>query len=387
MITKIAWLLLITVSVILILAISALFWKPKACAEKQVQPQRDDGHSSFLNEAEREDHSLRKKRYLQEISIRWKDLELMLERYELNHSLLFHWKGLHGRKTVLFTVTEEEAGIALFEAVNNLNLSSLIPDMDFYIALPLSEDYREMSLELLTWFPDHNHLPDLVIRSKSGLASMPGLNGLEACITIGEKPSMLYEVKGDSQEADWMASLHERDLFEPVWSRQAERMYESIRRYLPWQIRLEIRFAFLYGKKGMQDLMQLLPASREWFLPKLDKRGDHLYVSALNGQILKDAGAKLEASALHSSISLHQVQVTRKRIFCDPEGENYQMVQNACQSSLQLNAVLPVLKERKENEEDYTPVETICFSPLNNGMSVTSSGAVSFYESVLRKGM
>lgn len=387
MITKIAWILLITVSVILILAISALFWKPQASTEKKTGQPQENFHPSFLNEEEKENHSLRKERYLQEISIRWKDLELMLEKTELNHSLLFHWKGLHGRKTVLFAITEEEAGIALFEAVNNLNLSSLIPDLDFYIALPLDENAGEMSLELLTWFSEQNMNLNLVIQSESGLSSMPGFNGMEAGVGIGEKPSLLYEVRGDSPESDWMASLDAQNLFEPVWSEQAERMYESIQKHLPWQIRLEIRFAFLYEKKGMQDLMTLLPASREWFLPKLDKRGDHLYVSAVNGQILKEADAKLEASARAHSVSLNQVQATRKRLFCNPEGENYAMVQDACETSLQLEAVLPVLKEKKENAEDYTPVETICFSPLCNGMMVSARGAVSFYENILRKGM
>lgn len=386
MITQIAWILLITVSVILILAISALFWKPQAYMEKK-QTQPETFQPSFFNEEETENHSLRKERFLQEISIRWKDLELMLEKTELNHSLLFHWKGLHGKKTVLFTLREEEAGIALFEAVNNLNLSALIPDLDFYIALPLDEDAGEMSLELLTWFRNQNLSLNLVIRSESGLSSMPGFNGMEAGIGIGQKPSLLYEVRGDTAESDWMASLDAQNLFEPAWSQQAERMYESIRKHLPWQIRMEIRFAFLYGKKGMRDLMTLLPASREWFLPKLDKRGDHLYVSALNGQILKDAGLKLEASARAHSVFLNQVQAVRKRLFCNPEGENYAMVQDACETSLQLDAVLPVLREKEENEEDYTPVETICFSPLCNGSAVTARGAVSFYENILRKGM
>lgn len=383
MITCLAWILLITVSIILILAISALFWKPADPAVGKKKSVSTPAFSFGISEEEKEENQLKTERYMQEISIRWKDLKLMLEKIQLDHALLFHWKGLHGKKTMLFSITEENAGLALFEAVNNLNQSSLIPDMDFYIAIPLSTDPDVTSLELIKWFHDQNILLDLVFESQSGLYDMPGLNGVEAGIAIGEKPSVLYQVKGDTPDADWLASLDSQDLCEPQWNEQANWMYESLRKQLPWQVRFEIRCPFLYHKKGIYDLMTVLPDSRYWFLPKLDKRGDYLYVSANDHAILETAEKQIEKSASAHQIHLDLLRKTEKRLSGDPESENYRIISEACRNSIQIDAAIPILKETKEKEEDYAPVETIAFSPLMDGKNVTSGGSVSFYEKLL----
>ena len=384
MITYIAWILLIVVSLILILSVLALFWKPQAPVKKE-KTEQTEYHPVRLNEEEKEERSLKVKRFLQEMEIRWKDLKLILEKTELNDALIFHWKGLHGKKKVLFSILEEEAGEALFEAVSALNDASMIPDLDFYIALPLKDDPDAVSFDILEWMRSRNCIPDLVIRCGEGLRDMPGLSGVEAMIGIGQKPSVLYKVTGDNTDFDWMASITPESLTEPSWNEQAERVITVIRKQLPWQIRFELLFPFLYRRKIMRDLMTLYPDTKELFYPETDKRGDHLCLSADDETILKNAEKKLEQSASEHSVHLEKIRENRIHLTCDLQGENYEMVHQAIVSAMETDAILPVLQEKQDQEEDYTPVETITFSPLLSGHRLSVQGAVSFYENLLRK--
>lgn len=386
MITYIAWILLIVVVIILVLSVSALFWRPQIPAVKQNVPVTEY-HPAVLNEEEKEERSLKVRRFLQEMEIRWKDLKLIMDQTELNDALIFHWKGLHGNKRVLFSISEEEAGEALFEAVADLNDASGIPDIDFYIALPLKDDPDAVSFEVLEWMRSQKIVPDLVIRCGEGLHDMPGLPGMEALIGIGQKPSAVYQVTGDNEDSDWMASIDSARLTEPMWNRQAERTVHAIRNHLPWQIRFELLFPFLYQKKVMRDLMMLYPDMRNLFCPEVDKRGEQLYLSANDEEILKNAELALEKSAADHSVRLEKIRENRMHLTCDPEGESYQTVNQAVLSSIETDAIIPVLQEKSGNEEDYTPVETITFSPLMEGHRITSQGAVSFYENLLCKGM
>lgn len=282
---------------------------------------------------------------------------------------------------------DEEAGKAFFEAVSALNASSLIPDVDFMVSIPLTDDPDAVSFEILEWTRSIRQLPDLVIRCRNGLRDMPGFDGTEALIGTGWKPSVLYEITGDNEEADWMASLHAEEIMKPVWNEQAQRMIQAMRKNLPWQLRFEFRFRFLYRRKIMNDLMILCPDTREWFLPKVDKRGDQLYVSAYDETIVKQAEAVIENSAKEHSVRMEKIRANRIHVNASPDGESYQMVQNAIKASMQTDAVIPVLDEKRDNEEDYAPVETISFAPLMNGKRVSAQGAMLFYENVLRKGI
>ena len=386
MITAIAWILLIMVSIILFCALAALFWKPEPAVEKK-NNQVSGYQPQILSEEEKEKRSLKRERYLEEMNVRWQNLKPVMERMDLNDAIVFHWKGLHGKKKVLFSLMDEEAGKAFFEAVSALNDSSLIPDPDFMVFIPLIDDPDAVSLEMLEWTRSQNILPDLVVRCRNGLHDMPGFDGIEALIGVGQKPSVLYEIRGDNAEADWMASLHAEEIMKPSWNEQAQRMVQAIRKNLPWQLRFELCFPFLYRHKIMKDLMTLYPETKEWFLPKVDKRGDQLYVSAYDETIVKQAETVIESSAKEHSVRLEKIRANRTHLNADPDGESYQMIENAIRASLQTDAVIPVLDEKRDNEEDYAPVETISFSPLMNGKRVSAQGAMLFYENVLRKGI
>lgn len=383
MITVTAWILLFVVSLILAGSVLALLWKPKPPV-KEKKEQASEYQPEILSEEEKEKRSLKRERYLQELEIRWQSLKPVLERIDLNDVILFHWKGLHGKKKVLFSMMNEEAANAFFEAVSELNASSLIPDLDFMAALPLNDDPDAVSFEILEWSRSQHVLPDLVICCRNGLHDMPGFRGTEALIGIGQKPSVLYEVRGDNEESDWLSSLRAEELMKPAWNEQAERMIHAIRKNLPWQVRFE---ALLYRKKAMNDLMTLFPDTKEWFLPKVDKRGDHLYLSAVDETILQQAEKVIEDSAGKHSVRIEKIRENRMHLRADPDGESCRMIQNAVKASMETDAIIPVLDEKRENEEDYTPVETISFSPLMNGKRVSTQGAMLFYENILRKGI
>lgn len=384
MITTAAWILLAVVSVILVLAVAALFWTPPEPADRKMNS--FSSSKSIQNEDKKEEHAWKIRRYLQEMQIRWKDLDLMMEKQELNDCLIFHWKGLHGKKIILFSITEEQAGEALLEAVSELNNASLIPDIDFYISIPLTDDAQLVSIELLQWMKQKSIHCDFVLADSDGLKDMPGLDGIQAVIGTGTKASVLYEVRGDSSESDWMASLKAENLMKPQWNEQAERMYASIRKKLPWQIRMEHNLPFWFHNKAMKDLMIFLPDTRNWFLPEIDRRGDHLYLSANDEKILEEAEKKIETSAQNSQVHLNRVSEHRIQKTADVKDDHYRMISEACRNSAEVGTIIPVLLDRQEKDSDFAPLETIYFAPLESGKRISARGSVSFYENVLRRG-
>lgn len=386
MITVIAWVLLLIVSLILILAITVLLWTPLRSVKEKTTDSSSLSNNSSLNREKQEAHAVLMERYLHDIRICWPGLEIMLDAIELNDTLLLHWKGLHGEKKVLFSITEEQAGKSLLEAVSDLNDSSLIPDIDFYISLPLTDDPEQISVEILQWAHGNRIQFDFVLCNDDGLRTMPGLKGMQALIGTGTRASVLYKVQGDTPEADWMASLKAGKLMEPKWNEQAAGMYSSVHRLLPWQLRFESCFSFLFRKKLMKDLMTLLPDTRSWFLPQIDKRGDSLYLSACDNEILSEAENRVENSARNHQIRLKKIHENRVRMTADPDSDSYRLVSEACRKSLDVSAVIPVLREYTEKEEeDYLPSETLSFSPVLSGRRVSFHGALSFYENILRK--
>ncbi len=157
MITTIAWILLVIVLIIFAFALFLFLWHP-AKKEPEVIPDTSIPVYRHARKEAGEDYSWKTERYLEEAQLRWPQLPLMLERIQLDHTLLMHWNGLSkSRHDLLFSFTDRSSAEALFEAVEQISEADEIPEADFWIMIPLSDEEAVSETEVYEYF-NTNHI-------------------------------------------------------------------------------------------------------------------------------------------------------------------------------------------------------------------------------------
>ena len=168
--------------------------------------------------------------YLRTLSIRWPQLNVLLEKHVLSHCILFHWAGLQGgKKTVLFAAYEQDNVSALFEAVISLSQSNRIPCHDFWIAaVPDKQLYPLACEECGKWlraFDKHidfilqEGLEDDFIRNEKA----PGF------LVTGNKSVLVLETEGD-----WKIPL-----MKPEESEVSLSAVKKLMPLLPWRLKMQ----------------------------------------------------------------------------------------------------------------------------------------------------
>lgn len=383
MITVIAWILLIIVLVTFFFALFLFLWHPSHPEEPESIPDTSIPSYRHGKKEAGEDYSWKTERYLEEAELRWPQLPLMLERIQLEHTLLMHWNGLtRSTHDILFSLTDRSSAEALFEAVEQISEADEIPEADFWIMIPLSDEENISETEVSEYFENNHILLDCMIACGEGFINMPGMGGYEACIGTGTKAYCKYQVTGDNEEYDWMASLQASSLFTPSWTQQAENSVNAIYDQLPSLIHLELKLRRIYGNKAMQDIMKLYPATENWFYPVLEKDDGYLYVYADNTDILHEADAILQRNAKTSDIHLEIIRIHEADASVSVDNREYLYLKNTIEKSFEVKAVIPVLSELKEDTYIH-PFQTLYFMPSYDHMQISSSASVAFYRNLL----
>ncbi len=381
MITTIAWILLVIVLIIFAFALFLFLWHP-AKKEPEVIPDTSIPVYRHARKEAGEDYSWKTERYLEEAQLRWPQLPLMLERIQLDHTLLMHWNGLSkSRHDLLFSFTDRSSAEALFEAVEQISEADEIPEADFWIMIPLSDEEAVSETEVYEYFNTNHIQLDAMIACGEGFINMPGMGGYEACIGIGTKAYCKYQITGDNEEYDWMASLQSSSLFLPSWNHSAEMAAEAIYDKLPSLVHLELKLKRIYGNKAMQDIMRLYPSTESWFYPVLEKDDTTLYVYADTTEILHQADTVLEKYAKDSHIQMDILKIHEAEKSVSSEDREYLYLKNAVKESFQIQAVIPVLS--MSEDDSVHPFKTLYFMPSYDHMQISSSGSVAFYRNLL----
>lgn len=383
MITTIAWILLVVVLFIFSFALFLFLWHPSKKEEPEVNTDTSiPAYRHAKKEEAGEDYSWKTERYLSEAELRWPQLPLMLERIQLDHTLLMHWKGLSKSKhDLLFSLTDRASAEALFEAVEQISEADEIPDADFWILIPLSDEETLSETEVYEYFETNNLQIDTMIACEEGFINMPGMGGYEACIGLGTRAYCKYQITGDNEEYDWMASLQSSSLFEPSWNTSAEIGVQAIYDKLPSLIHLELKLKKFYGNKAMQDIMRLYPSTESWFYPVLEKDDTTLYVYADTTEILHQADAVLEKYAKDSHIEMNILKIHEADKPVSVDDREYLYLKQAIEKSFEIQAVIPVLSLLKDDSLHH--FKTIYFMPSYDHMQISSSGSVAFYRNLL----
>ncbi len=381
MITTIAWILLIIVLVIFSFALFLFLWHPSEKKEPEVITDISIPSYKHAKKEAGENYSWKTERYLNEAELRWPQLPLMLERIQLDHTLLMHWKGLSKSKhDLLFSLTDRASAESLFEAVEQISEADEIPDADFWIMIPLSDEEDLSETEVYESFETNNIQIDAMLACGEGFINMPGMGGYEACIGLGTRAYCKYQITGDNEEYDWMASLQSA-LFKPCWNTSAEMGVQAIYDNLPSLIHLELKLKKFYGNKAMQDIMRLYPSTESWFYPVLEKDDTTLYVYADNTEILHQADAVLEKYAKDSDIEMNILKIHEADSPVPADDREYLYLKQAVKQSFEIQAVIPVLSMLKDDSIYH--FKTMYFMPSYDCMQISSSGSVAFYRNLL----
>lgn len=380
MVTLLAWILLIINLTIFVISLIVLFMHPKSRSKLPA------GNTHVINLPyipsaweESIDTKNEKSRIIQHIKLRYPEFMILFEDISTEHACIFRFKGLSRKEeSILYVLRNEDAKESFFAAVEGFIENAKTPMYGIVFALPFTHTCNDEMLQQLNAFHISLHM---IMHDESNMNNLFFSEGKEAYVGIGRKPYAIFEVDHDNEEFDWLGELNSYQLFQPVYTKQADLAVHSIQKILTSSMRLYLRFSFLFSKKLMKELMVQYPETVSWFLPLIDKQEKHLILYAPSGESLEEAVSILIASAKKSNVTLKLIEKDRKDHIFFSDDQEYQTLMDIIDAACFPDAVIPVLIENYHPYHCQCPV--VSFAPLFQNKKTSSSLAIRYYQQLL----
>ncbi len=307
-------------------------------------------------------------RIMHEICLKWPTLSMMMEMVVLEHSVLFHWRGLsYHHHVCVFRIEDTEMFESIFDTVYRLDEENKIPMVDFWISIPFYKNDSLCYSEQVTFFRKQSIPVNLVFKKGNGLTYDANKHRYTAKIGIADFPFMRIAFQGDSEDYDWLDELSHLNLGEGVNSEVGQFLLDQC-----------------FGKKrftSFQDKMQRLKEMNydlsKNFYPFIDKKQTELYLYAPTIDALKKAYEILQKDAQKNNI---QLSILTTYQGTDPISlQLYRTMTTAITKIYPYCDCIPVYTKTEEKNCVNHSIQTISFAPLVFNKNVHHSSAISFY--------
>jgi hypothetical protein len=375
--TLFAWILLLLFVLILAMLLSIVLYHPK---QEETVPEQKAENVPVKEEKTEIDHSFKNEKILQELFVRYPDMKMYMEAHTLDHGVLLKWKGSCRRKEMLLlSIANEECRNACMEAVQRIIDHSEVPDTGFYLMLPCSlKNEKEASEECRNYLRDKGvHISGVLM---DGSDNEFILHQARSQALIGTSTGAYLEVKvhGNSRKTQaWIERLQPAEMFELHSTKYVHRIVSSLKKQIPWMIKMELT---VYPKKGVRDLLTMMPSSWVWMRASMEKKNDSVILRGADSTLIQNAYAVLEEEASRNSFYLsegmrmHETAVTQK------DDRIYQRINTAAARCFNIKGVVPVPVGQTGYLGCYEGWKTCRYLPLTENKKESAESAILFYQ-------
>ena len=376
--TILAWVLMLLFAFVLCLLVSLLFYHPQKIINKEL------GNAETADEEEAIDYTELGKKQIDELIVRFPDMKIYMEIKKFEHGVLLHWKGsVSGSRILLFSLTNEDCRNACMEAVQRFYEDEQIMECGLYLILPYAKKLeKDAAYECREYLRNQGiHISGVLL---DGSDNEFLLHQARPQALVGTSTGAYAELKvnGNPRKTQaWIESLKPAKLLPYHCSPYLHKIVSSIRRQIPFMIRMEL---YLMPKKGMKDLLTMMPDAWIWMRASIEKRKDMIVLRAPDQQLLEEAVHLLEEEASRNSFYLVETNQMTESSICRSDDWIYQHVSNAIESTLTVKGILPVPINETGMLGHFDEWKTCRYMPLTQNKKESSEATILFYQMLLK---
>jgi hypothetical protein len=379
----IIWMLLILFALVLALCISILLYHPKTKTENKAAVP-----SSAANTEEKEEpvsYQNAGKMQMSDLVMYFPELKIYMKEELLDHGILLHWKGASACSShVLLSLHNDACRHACLEAVQRIYEDNELPENDFYLCLPYTEALeKEASEECRTYLRDQGIHIKGVLMDGSDNEDLLHHARLQALIGTGTGAYAEISVNGNPRRTQrWIENLRAEQLLPLQTNASLSAIVSSLHEQIPFLLRCELLFS---AKKGLRDLLEIMPDSWIWMRASIEKKKDSLILRAPEQAMIQEAVRILEVDASHNSLYLKEERTLMETRSSDKEDWIYQRTSSLIADYFDVQGIVPVPIAEAGSLGHYDEWKTVRYMPLNKNKNESKETMIHFYQSFLTK--
>lgn len=378
--TIFTWILLLLFSLIIGLMASIVFYHPKVASveEKQEEP---EAIKKQVSEETIIDYTKAGQKMIQELHMRYPEMQIYMEENTMAHGVLLQWKGRQRTSSsYLLSLSQESCQNACMEAVQRIYDDCSIPQIGFSLVLPYHKSVEnEASSECRDYLRNHGIHMSGVVMDGSDNEYLLHQSRPQALIGVNTGSYLEIKVNGNPRKIQiWIDSIKPAELIPLHSNATLRRIASSLDEEIPWMVRFELIVA---PQKGVKDLLLLMPSAWVWMRTSLEKRKDSLVLHAPDEALLKEAYQILEVEASRNSFYLVKGTQIQGTPAVNTEDVVYRRLSKAIQASFEVKGIVPVLVGETGKLGQYEGWKTCRYAPLIENKKESPESAILFYQS------
>lgn len=335
-----AYLLLGLITLILVLVLCILFWKPNEIQETQ----------KAEDECQPGTYDIRKT-----IGLCWPELLASCSITDLEHGVMLHWSGLCGKKrTAVFSVTAGNMMNACMNALTEIIRGGIVPENDCWFVIAERREKDSCRAEASVKLREMEIFPDSVYEEGTGI-----IRDSHALFTTAGKAEKVLLAEGGSPE-----KFAAETAFPFVYSENLRHTLKAFGRKLPFMLRLQFALRFMTGRIPFRNLLRIFPEADEWVRSSLtlQEKEDRKYLILCSPD---DREAERALSDLLNKASLYGIRLYQESekpagIYCLPDSETYRSASGAI---IEMNPEMTALPVVSGKGVGWPGWQTVCFTP------------------------
>ena len=374
------WILLLLFSLMIGLMVSIVFYHPNVASveAKQVEPdaiKEEESDETII------DYTRAGQKMIQELHMRYPEMQIYMEENLLAHGVLLQWKGRQRtNSSYLLSLSQESCQNACMEAVQRIYDDCSIPQIGFSLVLPYHKSVEnEASSECREYLRNHGIHMSGVVMDGSDNEYLLHQSRPQALIGVNTGSYLEIKVNGNPRKTQiWIDSIKPEELIPLHSNAIIRRIVASLEEEIPWMVRVELLAA---PQKGLKDLLLLMPSAWVWMRASLEKRKDSLVLHAPDEVLLNEAYQILEEVASQNSFYLVKGTQIQHKPAVNPEDVVYRRLSKAIQTSFEVKGIVPVSVGETGKLGQYEGWKTCRYAPLIENKKESPESAILFYQS------
>lgn len=296
----------------------------------------------------------------QSIALKYPQIPIMFEDISKDACLMLQFKGLCQKKeSVIYILRNKESINVFLSSVEQLIEDAKTPKYGIVIVLPYTSTCNKEILENI----QKRKIPvSFLYTDESQMMQFPSISSTAALLARGRKPYVIFEVKNDNENYDWLGELNCVKLFQPAFSENVACSVKAIKDLLSKDVQIAFLLYPFFKKLVMEEVMDVFPQSCNWFLPVIDKQETKLVIYAQDEEQLEQACETIKQSAKKANITLKQMEKDIHTYEMDIDSTDFKTIQKIIKSTLPVDHVIPVLLENSNGYPADVPV--LSFAPI-----------------------